>query len=105
MGLYAREAVRRAGKGGFGGGVGMAAWGKRHERASDFFFREKWASGAREGGQQLRAMHAWKSQTQVGRCGVWPAVVAPPARGRRRARQVGPSYRWHGGELDRRKAK
>lgn len=23
---------------GGGGGVGMAAWGKRHERASDFFF-------------------------------------------------------------------
>lgn len=96
------------GKADLGGGRGSGDGGlgkKARTSVRFFFFWEKWASGAREGGQQLRAMHAWKSQTQVGRCGVWPAVVAPPARGRRRARQVGPSYRWHGRELDRREAK
>lgn len=96
------------GKADLGGGEGEWGWRLGEKGTNErqiFFFWEKWASGAREGGQQLRAMHAWKSQTQVGRCGVWPAVVAPPARGRRRARQVGPSYRWHGRELDRREAK
>lgn len=46
MGLYAREAVRRAGKGGFGGGRGDGGLGKKPTNVD---FLEKWAEGGKVG--------------------------------------------------------